>query len=313
MKEMKNKKIAVLLGGGPDECEVSIKSGEAVFQALQNMKYDAFKIYFDENLIENLQKTKPDVVFNALHGQFGEDGRVPSLLDLMGIDYTHSNYLTSAICMDKAFTKEFCRGFGVKMAKSVLIHKDDKNKAQKIAEIARPFVVKPIGTGSSVGVSIIFENDEFNIENYEFLHGDRVMVEKYVKGKEIQVAVFENRAIGVIEIRPKNLFYDYDAKYSGSTEYIMPAKISEEDYKKALIEGEKIHNAFNCKNLSRIDFILSEDGELYFLEINTHPGLTQNSLVPKIANYCQISFNEIVESLIKSAKCQKPKEKTKKL
>ncbi len=306
----KNKKIAVLLGGWNSEREVSLRSGEAVFQALQKLGYKSVrKIDFDRNIVENLKADRPDIVFNALHGQFGEDGRIQGLLDILDIAYTHSGITASAICMDKILANKLCNSFSVRSPEFALLYKG-QNQANKntITKIGKPFVIKPVSEGSSVGVEVILAEHNFNIETYDWKYGDIMIIEKYIAGQEIQVAIMDNKALGAIEVRPKKLFYDYECKYTaGMTDYIMPAEVSKEKYNEVLELAEKCHKAVGCRGISRVDFILNSknngDNQFYLLEINTHPGFTATSLVPKIARHVGIEFEEIVEYLINSAKC----------
>lgn len=305
---MKNKHIVVLFGGWNSEREVSLESGEAVFQALKDNGYNKVsKVDYSQNISQILQEIKPDVVFNALHGKFGEDGTIQAILDVLQIPYTHSGVLASALCMDKILTKKLCSLVGIKSADYEILEKNrNEENNKKIAKISRPFVIKPINEGSSVGVEVILENDIFDIKNYEWKFGNQIIIEKYLAGKELQVAVIDNKAIGAIEIRPKKLFYDYECKYtSGMTEYVMPAQISEKQYAEILDLALKAHQQTNCKGVSRVDFILNDknngDNQFYLLEVNTQPGFTANSLVPKIAKYCGISFIQIIEFLIQEA------------
>ncbi len=306
---MKNKHIAVLMGSWNSEREVSLRSGEAVFTALKNLGYNnVSKIDFSRNIFEQLNETKPDLVFNALHGQFGEDGRIQSVLDILQIPYTHSGVTTSALCMDKVLTRKVCATVGIKSPHYEILKKgeDQKNK-EKISAVGKPFVIKPINEGSSVGVEVILENTEFDLAKYPWQHGDEIIIEHYLAGQEIQVAVMDNKALGAIEIRPHGLFYDYKCKYTaGMTDYIMPAEISKEKYAEILDLAEKCHKVVGCRGISRIDFILNNknggDNNFYLLEVNTHPGFTATSLVPKIAKYVGISFEEIVEYLLKTAR-----------
>jgi D-alanine-D-alanine ligase len=304
MQNIKNKKIAVLMGGWNEEANVSLSSGEAVYKALENAGYNVYKIIYTRNIVEDLKSIKPDIIFNALHGKYGEDGKVQGLLDILQIPYTHSGVLASAVSMNKVLTKEICATKNVNHPEFRILKKGEIEQSKdKIFDIAKPFVIKPISEGSSVGVEIIQENENFNINNYDWQFGDEIMIEKYIKGKEIEVSVFNGKALGAIEIRPKKLFYDYECKYtSGMSEYIMPAEITEEQYKEVLKLAENCHKVLNCKDISRIDFILSEnDNKFYLLEVNTHPGLTEHSLFPKIAKYCGISFLNLVEFLLQNA------------
>ncbi len=305
---MKNKHIAILLGGWNSEREVSLRSGEAVYQALISLGYKATKIDFSRKIFEQLQEVKPDIVFNALHGQFGEDGRIQSVCDILEIPYTHSGVLASALCMDKVLTKKVCSTVGVKSPIHEILKKgEDFKNAEKLATIGSSFVIKPINEGSSVGLEVILPDTNFDFGKYEWKYGDEIIVEKYLAGQEIQVAVMGGKSLGAIEIRPHGLFYSYECKYTaGMTDYIMPAEISKEKYAEILELAEKCYKVVGCEGVSRIDFILNNknggDNNFYLLEINTLPGFTATSLVPKIAKHVGISFEEIVEFLIKEAR-----------
>ncbi len=306
---MKNKHIAVLMGGWNSEREVSLRSGEAVFEALTKLGYKVTKIDFSRQIFQQLQEAKPDIVFNALHGTYGEDGRIQGVCDILEIPYTHSGIIASAICMDKVIARKICTTVGVKSPPYEILKKGEEalNK-EKLFAIGKPFVIKPINEGSSVGVEVILPNMKFDFSEYEWKYGEEVIVEKYLAGQEIQVAVMDNKALGVIEVRPHKLFYDYECKYTaGMTDYIMPAQISAEKYAEVLDLAERCHKVVGCRGISRVDFILNNkdggDNEFYLLESNTHPGFTSLSLVPKIAKYVGISFEEICEYLIKTARC----------
>ncbi len=305
----KNLHVAVLMGGWNSEREVSLRSGEAAYQALLNLGYKATKIDLTREIFQQIQEVKPDVIFNALHGQYGEDGRIQGFLDILNIPYTHSKITASAICMDKILTRKICETLGIHSPRYEILKKgeDEKNK-EKLFNIGKPFVIKPINEGSSVGVEVVLPNVQFDISKYEWKYGDEIILEKYLAGQEIQVAVMDNKALGAIEVRPKKLFYDYECKYTaGMTDYIMPAEISAEKYAEILDLAEKSHKAVGCSGVSRVDFILNNkdggDNKFYLLEVNTHPGFTPTSLVPKIAKHVGISFEEIVEYLVKSASC----------
>lgn len=298
------------MGGWNSEREVSLRSGEAVFEALTRLGYNAVKIDFSRKIFEQLQQEKPDIIFNALHGQYGEDGRIQGVCDILQIPYTHSGLLASAICMDKVLTNKICATAGVKVPQYHIIKRGEEAlNAKKIAEIGKQFVVKPIAEGSSVGVEVILENMFFDLANFSWKYGDEMIVEKYIAGQEIQVAVMNGKALGAIEVRPKKLFYDYECKYTpGMTTYVMPAEISAEKYAEILDLAQRCHKVVGCEGISRIDFILNNknggDAQFYLLEVNTHPGFTATSLVPKIAKYAGISFEEICEFLIKTARCK---------
>lgn len=307
MKLLESNKIVILMGGWNEESEVSLQSGNAVLSCLKNNGFsDVYPLYLDHNLISNLQKIKPDIVFNALHGKFGEDGNLQSILNFLQIPYTHSGLLTSAIGMDKITSAKIIKTMDVvKSPNFSILRRGSYDNSSIINNIGYPFVIKPLNSGSSVGVEIFINDGEFNIDNYHWNFGDTVIIEKYIKGQEVQVAVVKNEAIGAIEVRPKNLFYDYECKYGDNmTEYVMPADVDNSIYQNLLDSSSLIHKEFGCNNISRIDFIISEDTrEIYFLELNTHPGLTDTSLVPKIAKYYNISFFDIIKSLLLDSKC----------
>lgn len=304
---IKNKHIGVLMGGWNSEREVSLRSGEAVYEVLKQLGYKVTKIDFSRKIFEQLSEVKPDIIFNALHGQYGEDGRIQGVLDILQIPYTHSGIIASALCMDKVLTRKICATAGVKYPQYEILKKgEDEKNNEKISAIGKPFVIKPINEGSSVGVEVILSDMQFDFAQYEWKYGEEIIIEKYLAGQEVQVAIMDGKALGAIEVRPHGLFYDYKCKYTaGMTDYIMPAEISAEKYAEILDLAEKCHQVTGCKGISRIDFILNNknggDNNLYLLEVNTHPGFTATSLVPKIAKHAGISFTEIVEFLLKTA------------
>ncbi len=305
---MKNQHIAVLLGGWNSEREVSLRSGEAVYEALIKLGYKTTKIDFSREIFEQLKAVKPDIIFNALHGTYGEDGRIQGVCDILEIPYTHSGIITSALCMDKIITRKICQTVGVESPIYEILKKgEDKENQEKLAKVGKPFVIKPISEGSSVGVEVILADMPFDFSAYEWKYGDEIILEKYIAGQEIQVAIMDGKALGAIEVRPHGLFYDYKCKYTaGMTDYIMPAEVDAEKYAEVLELAEKAHRVVGCRGISRIDFILNNknggDNRFYLLEINTHPGFTATSLVPKIAKHVGISFEEIVEFLVKTAR-----------
>ena len=306
---MKTKKIIVLCGGWNSEREVSLRSGEGVYQALIKLGYNAEKVDFSHQIFEDLKRIKPDIVFNSLHGQYGEDGRIQGVLDILEIPYTHSGLIASAVCMDKILTRKICSLENVASPKYKILNKgEDEENEQKIFEIGKPFVIKPINEGSSVGVEIILPNSKFDFSEFKWQYGDQMILENYLAGQEIHVAIMDGKALGAIEVRPHGLFYDYNCKYTaGMTDYIMPAEISAEKYAEVLKLSEACYKAIGCRGISRVDFILNNknfgDNLFHLLEINTHPGFTPTSLVPKIAKHVGIQFEDIVEFLIKTAKC----------
>jgi D-alanine-D-alanine ligase len=275
------------MGGFNSEREISLKSGEAVYNALLEMGYNAIKIDFSFNIVADLLAVKPDIVFNALHGSYGEDGKIQGLLDILKIPYTHSNLLTSALCMNKSITHQICQTANINTARHCILRQGDNiANQQKISSFATGFVLKPIGEGSSIGVEVIKNPHNYDFSLYQWQHGNEILIEQYIAGQELDVAVINGKALGVIEVRPSGDFYDYKCKYTpGLTQYIMPAPIDVNKYNEALQIAEKAATVFGCSDFCRIEFILNNknngDNKLYLLEINTHPGFTATSLVPK--------------------------------
>jgi D-alanine-D-alanine ligase len=304
MKINKEDFIIVIYGGNNSESQVSEMTGENVFLSLIKMGYNAQKLFFDDNFLEKIQELQPKIVFNALHGKFGEDGRIQSILDFLKIPYTHSNSATSAIAMNKIITSIICTRniTNLNDPKTAIIKKDNIIAAKEIIDnFPKPFVIKPIDEGSSAGVEIIKENDHFSINNFNWDFSDEMIIQQYIKGKELQIAIMDDKSLGVCEIIPEGEFFDYNSKYGGNTQYIIPANIPELQYQEALDIALKCHKLLNCRGINRIELILSDDNKFYFLEMNTQPGFTQESLVPKIAKYANISFEDIIEYLINNA------------
>jgi D-alanine-D-alanine ligase len=246
------------------------------------------------DIAEVLKSTKPDVVFNALHGRFGEDGCIQGLLEILQIPYTHSGVLASSVAMDKPLAKLVFQAAGLKVPVGKILTSEELLKADPMK---RPYVVKPANEGSSVGVYIIKEGDNFA----PLPAGQSWLVEEYIAGREITCAVLGDVPLGVTEIRPKSGFYDYENKYTdGKTEHLCPAPLTKEEYNSVMEMALRAHKSLGCRGLSRSDF--RYDGkDFYILEINTQPGMTSLSLSPEIAAYAGISFNELVEKLIESA------------
>ena len=302
---MNKEKVTVLMGGISAERDVSLDSGKACAKALSEIGFDVTSLDAKDDFIEKLIKNKPDKVFNALHGRFGEDGSIQGLLEHLKIPYTHSGVLSSAIAMDKLTSKKIFKEAKISSPEYQVIKTVEDFQSSKIGY---PCVVKPNNEGSSVGVYIFNEpkkSDEDTIvtllKKYNFL-----ILEKYIPGREIQVAVMGSKALGGIEIVPTRSFYDYEAKYSANakTKHIIPIKINETDYKKILDMALQAHNILGCRGVTRSDFRYNESdkvNKIYILEVNTQPGMTSLSLVPEIANYYGISFNELVKWIINDA------------
>ena len=302
---MKKEKITVLMGGMSAEREVSLDSGKACAKALNELGFDVTSLDAKDDFIEKLIKNRPDKVFNALHGKFGEDGSIQGLLEHLKIPYTHSGILSSAVAMDKLTSKKIFKDAKINTPKYLVVKNLEDFKNSKIGY---PCVIKPNDEGSSVGVYIFNELKKSNedtiislLKKYNFL-----ILEKYIPGREIQVAVMGSKSLGAIEIIPTRSFYDYEAKYSSSakTKHIIPVSMNELDYKKILDMSLEAHNILGCRGVTRSDFRYNEsdkENKIYILEVNTQPGMTNLSLVPEIANYHGISFNELVKWIINDA------------
>jgi D-alanine-D-alanine ligase len=306
---MKSKHVAVLLGGFSSERPVSLSSGKACADTLEEVGYRVTRIDVDRDVGTVLRDLKPDVVFNALHGPFGEDGTIQGILEFLGIPYTHSGVLASALAMNKEQAKTIAAAAGVPVAESKIVNRfavRDKHP------MTPPYVVKPVNEGSSFGVVIVKEDQSHPpqiIGSAEWKYGERVMVERYVHGRELTCAVMGDVALGVTEIIPTgHSFYDYDSKYvPGGSKHECPAKVSPNIYQKIQTLALKAHQAIGCRGVSRSDFRYddrhSENGELVWLEINTQPGMTPTSLVPEIAAQAGHSFGDLLSWMVEDASC----------
>ena len=304
MPKWTGKKVAVLYGGRSSEREVSLKTGAACADALASRGYDVARIDVDLDVAARLREHRVDVAFLALHGRWGEDGCIQGLLESVGIPYTHSGVTASALGMDKTLSKTVFKALGLDV---IEYRAFPPEHAGSIAPSELPFgfpvVVKPAGEGSSVGVQIVKEAAKLKEACAEAARykGD-VIVERYVKGTEVNVAVLDGKALGAIEIEPANEFYDYAAKYTaGTTRYHYPARIPEAHVKRVMAEAEKAHRGLGCAGVTRVDFIMAPDGTPYILEINTLPGMTATSLVPKIAGGLGITFPDLCERILEGA------------
>jgi D-alanine-D-alanine ligase len=303
-----SKRVAVLMGGRSAEREVSLVSGAACAEGLRQKGYEVLLIDVGIDVDDLLRALdpKPDAVFNALHGRFGEDGRIQGLLDLLGVPYTHSGVLASALAMDKPLAKQVFAAVGLRSPEGRVLAVDSLLKGDPFP---RPYVAKPAAEGSSVGVRIVRPGDNLPPLGSEYWpFGSEVLVERYIPGRELTVAVMGERALGVTELRPRTGFYDYEAKYTaGKTDHLIPAplplKVSEAAKSMALAA----HEALGCRGVTRSDFRYDDrqpglEG-LYLLEVNTQPGMTPLSLVPEQAAYCGISFGDLVAWMVEHAQC----------
>jgi D-alanine-D-alanine ligase len=299
--------VAVLLGGWSNERPVSLMSGNGVADALERKGYKVSRVDMDRNVAQVLAGLRPDVVFNALHGVPGEDGTVQGMLDLMDIKYTHSGMVTSVIAIDKELTKQQLVPAGVPMPKGTIV----KSESLYLADpLPRPYVLKPVNEGSSVGVAIVKADSNYGNPISRDATGpwqefDELLAEPFIKGRELTVAVLGGRALAVTELKPKSGFYDFDAKYTdGLTEHVCPAEVPQDIADYMLELALKAHQILGCKGASRTDFRwddeLGRDG-VFALETNTQPGMTPLSLVPEQAKHVGISYDDLVDLLVKEA------------
>ena len=293
--------ILVLLGGLSGERKISLLTGKACSKSLKKLGYKVKELDPQGNFVEKIKKLKPKIIFNALHGKYGEDGFMQSVLESIKIPYTHSGVLSSSLAMDKELSRIVFKKHKLRLPKYLVLNKNRKNNL--IKNIKYPLVIKPINEGSSLGVYICKNKKEFD-KNYKKLKKDynKILVDEYIGGKEIQVAVMGNKALGAIELIPKREFYDYKAKYSSKakTKHIMPAPIKPKKYKEVLKLALKAHKALGCRGITRSDFRFYKD-KFYLLETNTQPGMTKLSLVPEIAQYCGVKFDDLIAWIIKDA------------
>jgi len=298
------KKILVLCGGISKERLISLDTGKQVANELKKNKYNVITCEPDHTLLKNIKLFKPGIIFNALHGQFGEDGYIQTILETQKIPYTHSGVIASSIAMDKEISKKiFIKN---KILTPKYIKFDYKKKNKNIIKIIEkklkfPVVIKPINEGSSVHVYICTKKNI--IKNLKALSVyNQILIEEFIAGREIQVAIMGPRTLGAIELIPKRKFYDYEAKYNpnAKTKHIIPVNLSKNDLHKITTITRKAHQLIGCKGVTRSDFKFYK-GKFYLLEINTQPGMTKLSLVPEIANYIGISFIQLIEWILKDA------------
>ncbi|UIP93153.1 D-alanine--D-alanine ligase [Wolbachia endosymbiont of Anopheles demeilloni] len=295
--------IAILSGGFSCEREISLMSGKAVKQALDSLSYNAIEIDVDSNIAQKLKKTNPALAFIALHGPYGEDGCIQGLMEILGIKYTHSEVMASAVAMNKVMSKHIFHSLNIDTPRGYVISREDVLKNN--IKVDYPYVLKPINEGSSIGVQMIFSHEDYlELKNNSSTIMEKMIIEEYIPGIELHTAVLLNEAIGTMEIRPKNKFYDYEAKYTdGFAEHIFPAKIPDNIYRMTLKHALKVHQFLGCKTVSRSDFRYNpQNNTLKMLEINTHPGFTELSLVPEIAKLTKgIAFNELIKIIVKDS------------
>ena len=291
--ELKHKKIAVIMGGISSEREISLKTGEAIFQSLKRTGYNVIKIDIKNNSINTLTDNNFDIAFIALHGKYGEDGVIQGILDFLKIPYTGTGVTGSAISMDKVLSKRLFRELNIPTGN--FFHSDNMKE-----NLDFPVVVKPVAEGSTIGIYIVNNQEELKVAiKKSKAISDEIFFEEYIKGKEVTVGVVNGEVLPVVEIRPKSGFYDYQAKYSsGMTDYLVPAEIDRKTNEMLTLFSRKIYDTFKLKGAVRIDFIV-RDNTPFALEVNTIPGMTETSLLPKAAKCAGISFDELVEKILR--------------
>ena len=308
MNRKKFRKVLVVLGGTSGERAISLQTGNACIKALKEKGYKVTKLDPKKEDFNSINKKNTDVIFNALHGRDGEDGVVQSYFEYMKIPYTHSGVLSSYNAMNKAISKKLFVKNGIKTPKYFLINKSEFKKSKvlsyiKSKKINFPIVVKPSNEGSSLGVMVCKNKDKlFKSLKILYKKYEELIFEEFIGGKEVQVAVINGKALGAIELVPKRLFYDYKAKYTkkAKTKHIMPARLEKKYYKEILSIAQKTHKVLNCRGVTRSDFKFYNNN-FYLLEINTQPGMTNLSLVPEIASYIGLTFENLVERILLDA------------
>lgn len=283
-------RVAVIMGGITSEREISLKTGEAVLKSLLRQGYDAYKIDLTkENMVSALMENEFDIAYIALHGEYGEDGRVQATLDMLGKKYTGSGFTGSAVAMDKVLTKIVADEIGIRIPKTY-------NSIEEIESY--PVVIKPAKEGSSVGLYICKDEKEVR-EAYEKIKHKEPLIEDYIKGEELTAGILDGEKLGIIRIKPKSGVYDFESKYTvGKTEYEYPAQIDPKVYEEVCESAKKIHDKLGLVGATRSDFIL-KDGKAYFLEVNTCPGMTETSLIPKLASLKGYSFDDLTKKILK--------------
>ncbi|MEY4091152.1 MAG: hypothetical protein RLZZ496_334 [Pseudomonadota bacterium] len=305
------KHVAVLMGGLSAERSVSLKSGAACALALEGEGYRVTRVDVGHDISDALTHLKPDVVFNALHGRFGEDGIVQGILEMLRIPYTHSGVLASSLAMQKDRAKSVMKAAGVPVADGITISRFEAAKAHVMPP---PYVVKPVNEGSSVGVILVREDRSHppqELGRADWPHGDTVLIERYIPGRELTCAVMDGRALGVIDIQPAaGSFYDFESKYAkGGSIHVLPAKILPNIYHLVQKLALTAHQSLGCRGVSRMDFRYDDTpngtGEVVCLEVNTQPGMTETSLVPELAAHEGIGFGELVRWMVEDASCER--------
>ena len=298
-----DKRIGVLLGGTSAEREVSLRSGHAIYQALKGLGYIVVAVDVGQDICTLLTAEGIQIAFLALHGGYGENGSIQGMLEVLGISYTGSGVLASAVAMDKEASKKVFLYHDIPVPPYVVIDRKTAEDRLPTIDFALPWVVKPASEGSSIGVSIVRQEHDFRkAVEQAYAYGSRIIVEQYIDGKEIQIGVLNGKVIGGVEVRPSLEFYSYEAKYtSGLTEYILPPEVDDAVYERAGTTALKAHQSLGCKGATRMDLRIDRQGNPYVLEINTIPGMTETSLLPKIARLAGYDFPGLIEEILRGA------------
>jgi len=301
---LKKKRVAVMMGGLSREREISLKTGKAIQKALTEKGYTVIPIDVGNDIAEKLVKEKIEWAFLALHGRFGEDGTIQGMLELMRIPYTGSGVLASALAMHKIMTKKFFLCEKIPTPRFEVFHREEITKdLPKKNSLPLPVVVKPAREGSTIGISIVQKDEELGPALKKAgEYDEEILVEEFMKGREITVGILENIPLPIIEIVPKSGFYDYYSKYTkGETQYILPARIPREKYLYAQEISLKAFQILNCSGVTRVDLMTDENENPYVIDVNTMPGMTETSLLPKAASYAGIPFGDLVERILLGA------------
>lgn len=289
------------MGGTSAEREISLKSGTAIYETLKSLGYNVVIIDVGPDICKVLQKEKVEIAFLALHGGNGENGSIQGMLEVLGIPYTGSGVLSSALAMDKEASKKMFLSHNIPVPLFVVIKHQRETIDLSGMHFPLPWVVKPVSEGSSVGVSIVKDEENFWLAlERAVTFGPKVIVEKYIDGKEVHIGILNGKVLGGVEVRPSLEFYNYEAKYTaGLTDYILPPEIDSKAYERSKAAALSAHNALGCRGATRVDLRIDREGNPYVLEVNTIPGMTETSLLPKIANLAGFTFTGLLEEILR--------------
>jgi len=303
LDKLKMRRIGVLCGGSSHEREVSLRTGDAVYKALVFLGLNVSKLDVDRDIALRLAKEKIDLAFIALHGKLGEDGTIQGLLEIMGIPYTGSGVLASALALDKTYTKKVFAYHNLPMAKYKVLEKRVETPGDILGELDYPVIVKPAREGSTIGVTIVRESKGLDSAiNLAFGYGDKIIIEQFIEGREITVGILGDEPLPVIEIVSRTEFYDYRAKYEpGMSKHIVPAELPRKQYELAQSLALSAHRALGCRGATRVDMVMDKEDKIYLLEVNTIPGMTETSLLPEAAAVAGIDFKQLVVKILSYA------------